>query len=172
MKELLSELSARLPELKWKMGQMGSAFSIHQLPRGLFRTSVVLTAAGCVDEIQDDIDALLKHQNENSAHFLAERIKQKINVLVALHQINVKKNQEQNPVPFSLNKLSTRQQWLQDLELEIQQLMSQQQALSRSLEQMSGINQIEAVLTLKQDLGSIEKRLTLAKETLSQATMF
>lgn len=170
MQEILSELRARLPELQWKIAQLGRAFSVHQLPRGLFRPGVFLTGRGCVEEIQADIDALLLQHHEKSACFLAERIKQKIDVLVTLCQINAKKSNSEQPEPFSVNKLSTRQQWLQNLELEIEQLGRQQQALTRSLQQMNLAGNTTAVLTLKSDLGVIEKRLTLARETLNQAT--
>ncbi|HDS3847010.1 TPA: lpg0405 family Dot/Icm T4SS effector, partial [Legionella pneumophila] len=34
--ELLEELSARLPELEWKINGLSSSISIHNLPKGIF----------------------------------------------------------------------------------------------------------------------------------------
>ncbi|WP_298628110.1 primosomal replication protein PriC [uncultured Legionella sp.] len=169
--ELLTELNSRLPELEWKISELSSAISSHNLPRGLFRTGFELTGAGCVKEIKADMLALSQQKNERSAHFLASRIKQKINVLVALCQIDNKKSKAAEPASFGVKMLSTRQQWIQNLETDINTLTQQQQAMVKSLEHLSHSNNVDAVLALRAELGEVERRLTLAKETLNQAIL-
>ncbi len=167
--EVLSDLVTRLPELEWKISQLGTSFSSRSLPRGLFRTSIAANGVSFVAEIKADLELLLEQKNEHSAFYLAERIRQKINVLVALCQIHSRKNQPEEKVSFGVKMLSTRQQWIHDLELDIQTLEKQQQAMTKTLEQMLRYNKTEAILDLKAELGKIERRLTLAKETFSRA---
>lgn len=169
--ELLTELSARLPELEWKISGLSVSLSSHNLPKGLFRHGIELTGSGCIDEIKEDIHKLSQQKTERSAHFLAERIKQKINVLVALCQIDSKKNKPQMKESFGLTMLSTRQQWIQNLEAEINTLARQQQAMTKSLQQMTRGSNPSAILTLRAELGEVERRLTLAQETLNQAVL-
>ena len=108
--ELLDELTARLPELEWKIGELNASFSNHSLPPGLFRRAIEPSGSACVAEIKTDIQALSQQKNERSAHYLAERIKQKINVLVALCQIQSRKTKPEDKNYFGIKMLSTRQQ--------------------------------------------------------------
>jgi hypothetical protein len=167
--ELLHELIARLPELEWKINGLGSSFSGHSLPRGLFRWSFEPSGAACVAEIKADLQALSQQDNERSANYLAERIRQKINVLVALCQIHSRKNKPQQKAYFGVKMLSTRQQWIHDLEVDIRTMEQQQQAMNKTLDQMMRSQNAAAILQLKSELGEIERRLTLAKETLTRA---
>lgn len=169
--ELLAELSSRLPELEWKISELSVALSSHNLPKGLFHYGMELTGSGCVEEIKVDIQKLSQQNNERSAYFLAERIKQKINVLVALCQIDSKKSKPAGKAHFGLTMLSTRQQWIQNLETEINTLTLQQRAMTKTLQQMSLGTSTSAILVLRAELGEIERRLTLAKETLNQALL-
>ncbi|KTD55382.1 primosomal replication protein [Legionella quateirensis] len=169
--ELLTELSSRLPELEWKISQLSSVISSHNLPKGLFRSGIELTGAGCVKEIQADIQALSEQKNARSAMFLAERIKQKINVLVALCHMNGRKRKPEEQVSFGVKMLSTRQQWIQSLEHEINTLTQQQKAMTKSLHHLTLGGNTNAILTLQAELGEVERRLTLAKETLNQAVL-
>lgn len=170
--ELLNELSSRLPELEWKISELSTSISSRNLPKGLFRSGFEVTGVGCVKEIQADIQALSQQKNERSAHYLAERIKQKINVLVALCHINGRKKKPEKSVYFGVKMLSTRQQWIHNLESEINTLILQQEAMFKSLHHMtsSGGN-TAAILSLQAELGEVEKRLTLARETLNQAVL-
>ncbi len=168
--EILTELYSRLPELEWKISTLKSAFSSHSLPRGLFNTTLEFSAQACVEEIKSDIKALSGQTNQRSAFYLASRINQKINVLVALCQIHSRKNKPEEKVYFGLNMLSTRQQWIHKLESDIQTLEMQHQAMIKSLEQLRLNSNAPAVLSLQGELGEVERRLTLAKEELSRAT--
>lgn len=171
IKDLLTELTARLPELEWKISGLSVALSNHSLPKGLFRPGVELTGHGCVQEIKADINALSIQNNQRSAHFLAERINHKINVLVALCQMDSRKNKPEEQLGFGVTMLSTRQQWIQMLEKDITTLVNQQQAMTKALQQMNLGGNTSAILTLQSELGEVEKRLTLARETLNQAVL-
>ncbi|MCL9683277.1 primosomal replication protein PriC [Legionella maioricensis] len=169
--ELLAELTSRLPELEWKVNGLSSLISGQNVPRGLFRSSNELTGSACVEEIKADIQALSHQKNERSAHFLANRIKQKVNVLVALCQIDSKKNKVEEKTHFGVKMLSTRQQWIENLEIEVSTLEKQQQAIAKALTQMKRTNaNAAAILTVQSELGVVQKRLTLAREALNQAT--
>ncbi|EHL29489.1 primosomal replication protein PriC [Legionella drancourtii] len=167
--QLLSDLITRLPELEWKISGLGASFSSRSLPRGLFANKEP-SGASCIAEIKADIQSLSQQKNERSAFYLAERIRRKVNVLVALCQIHSRKNITEENVSFGVKMLSTRQQWIQGLETDIQTLERQQQALTTTLEQMTRSNHpVAVILQLKSELGEIERRLTLAKETWSRA---
>lgn len=78
-----------------------------------------------------------------------------------------KKSEEK--VSFGIKMLSTRQQWINDLEMEINKLVAQQQAMTKALEHHRHSHNSSAILHLKAELGEVERRLTLAKETLNRA---
>ncbi|STY30721.1 coiled-coil protein [Legionella wadsworthii] len=168
-RELLSDLRERLPELEWKISQLGSFFSCQQLPRGLFRLDTDSTSAACIAEIKADIDALSKQQNKGSALYLADRIRRKVHVLVTLCQMHQGKNKPREKVYFGIKTLSTRQQWINDLELEIKTLSQQQQAMIKALKHLKDSPDANAILHLKAELGEVERRLTLAQETFNRA---
>lgn len=165
--ELLTELMARLPELEWKISGLGSSFSKSSLPKGLFR-NIKADAAACVAEIKKDIDSLSAQKSDRGALYLAEQIKQKINVLVALCHMHRRKNITEEKVYFGVKMLSTRQQWIHALEEDIHLLERQQEAMTNTLKQMLRNQNSTAILHLKAELGEIEQRLTLAKETLNR----
>lgn len=167
--ELLSELSSRLPELEWKLSNLGAFFSRRSLPRGLFSSNMELSGAACIEEIKSDIKVLSEQKNTRSAQYFAERIQQKINVLVSLCQINAKKNKPEGAVYFGVKMLSTRQQWIKTLENDIETLVTQQQAMLNALEQNKLSTNVEVMLSVQAELGEVERRLTLAKEELKRA---
>lgn len=166
--DLLADLSARLPELEWKISGLNANFSSNSFPRGLFQPSYEMTGASCISEIKSDINALSRQKNQRSADYMAKRIQQKINVLVMLCQIQ-KKNKPQAKEQFGLNSLSTRQQWIQSLEQDVHVLDVQHQALLRTFDQIKPKGDTPTLLGVQKELGEIEKRLTLAREALSRA---
>lgn len=167
MDALLADLSSRLPELEWKVGNL-SSFSAQVLPPGLFRSCFGLTAKDCVNEIKSDIHALSQQKHAGCASYIAQRIQQKINVLVSVCQIQTRKGKPEETIHFGLGMLSTRQQWIHDLEQDIQALILQQQAMVRTLEQMKSLSNVAGILSMQTELGALNKRLTLARERLSQ----
>lgn len=168
-KALLLELTERLPELEWKISSLGAALSTNSLPKGLFRQRTDMSAATCIAEIKADLQQLADQKNEYSAYYLAERIQQKISVLVALCHLQANKPKAQEKINFGLDKICTRQQWLQALEKDINRLTAQQQAQIKTLEQIKARGDTQAVLQLQAELGEVEKRLTLAKEAFASA---
>lgn len=169
IKALLADLSARLPELEWKISGLGTSFSNRSLPKGLFHSAREMNGALCIAEIKSDIRALSAQTNKLAAAHLAQQIQQKINVLVALCQINSKRNKPDERPHFGLDSLSTRQQWIQTLEADIQQLLNQRLAVQKALDSINLQSSPQIVLNLQAELGAIEKRLTLAQETLNRA---
>ena len=103
--------------------------------------------------------------------FLAMRINRKINVLVTLCQIYSRKNNQKEKANFGLKMINTRQQWLQSIESDIEVLELQQQAMIKALDQRKQSHNDPAILNLQKELGEVEKRLTLARETLTQAVL-
>lgn len=170
IKELASDLIARLPELEWKTCQLNPILFSKSIPKRLFRATN-LNPVECINELKADIHLLKKQKGEMSALYLAEQIKQKINVLVGVCKIDKKQEKLSEYLPLGINMLSTRQQWLRGLEQEVDVLTQQQQALLKRLASMkSNHKDASVMLNLQAELGSIEQRLTLAQEALSNAT--
>jgi hypothetical protein len=128
-----------------------------------------LTGSVCIEEIKADIRTLSQQKNECSANYLAHQIRKKVNVLVTLCQMESRKSRVEKKVHFGVRMLSTRQQWIATLEQDVKILEEQQQAITKTLEQMRDNSKATAILNIKSELGEIEKRLTLARETLIQA---
>jgi len=168
--ESLQELSARLPELEWKLLALNIPLSSKKLPAGLFLEQFEMTAQTCVDEVKADLRALKSQKNERSARYLAERIRQKINVLVRLCQLHSSKAPPEVKANFSIQAMSTRQQWLQTVQQDIAMLAAQERALQSTLIKLQASGDMQALLNLQSDLGEVERRLTLAQETFARAT--
>ncbi|QRN02692.1 hypothetical protein GH742_01725 [Legionella sp. MW5194] len=162
---LLNELNARLPELEWKLANL-HAFNPLSLPKGLFQTTNGSLAGAFIAEVKHDIDRLAERDDLQSARFVAERIKQKINVLVNLCQLNEKVRTPIEKPAYTLPRIMTRQQWLQSLEKDLDALGHQHQALlNRHQKNLDA----EAQLRLQAELGELEKRMTLLRETYQKA---
>ena len=165
--EILNRLIARIPELEWKVRDIGTFISSQNIPKGLFRIAEP-SGASCIAEIKADIYRLSQQNDERSAIYMAERLRQKVNVLVVLCQVYHRKNKPENKFGFCVNMLSTRQQWINDLEAEINLLVEQQQAIKNTLEQLKFHHpKSNIILNVKLDLGEVERRLTLAREALN-----
>ena len=167
--ESVQALSARLPELAWKLDAMYTEINPNLLPRGLFNQQFEMTPQSCIQEIKNDLRILNAHKNERSMHYLASRVNQKINVLVRLCQMRTDKKIKPSP-GFGVQSITTRQQWLETLRQDIEKLSLQQQALSARLQQLQGKHTSQDLIQIKADIGEIERRVTLARETLARAT--
>ncbi len=166
--DMVEQISARLPELAWKLNALGSTLKANTLPPALFRARVEITPQSCIDEIKNDLTVLSQQTGQRSVNYLADRIHQKINVLVRLCQVHARKNIPQRQVHFGVQTLSTRQQWLQVMRDDITRLTEQQHALTCALNNAKSTPQ--ALLQLQNELGEAERCLTLAKETYERAT--
>ena len=172
LQEIIQRLSARLPELEWKLSRLGTEINPALLPRTLFRSRIELTSQSCIDEIKADLLAIKQQSNEQSAHYLAERVGQKINVLVRLCQHDPDKKKAVRQEHFGVQAMGTRQQWLQTMQRDIDTLTLQHQALAARLVTLQAASNTQAILNLQVELGKAERRLTLAKETLARSTVF
>lgn len=168
----IDRLSARLPEVEWKLLRMGAVLNATLLPQGLFRHQLEYTPKSCVDEIRADLATLKSQNNEQATCFLAQQVLKKINVLVRLCQQKLKKKTSEQQVPMGIHAISTRQQWLQTLQNDIDRLTDQQQALLKTLTRLQSGNDVQALLQIQAELGDAERCLTLAKETLVRSTMY
>lgn len=167
--ELLKQLEARLPELEWKLSALGSYINPKLLPKGLFRDRFELTPQTCAEEIKYDLRVLKTQTNEQSAHYMASRLNQKINVLVRLCKTQPVKSIQKSNMSLSLQAMSTRQRWLQTMQDDISRLKSQREALLLILATMESRCDVQAVLKLQAELGEVERRVTMAVETQSKA---
>ena len=165
-------LSARLPELVWKLSTLQSVFNPTLLPRGLFKDQLEMTPQSCIDEINADLQLLKDHKNERSVRFLTERVSQKINVLVRLCQMQSDKKPSAQSMTFGVQAISTRQQWLENLQEDIDRLSTQHLALTATLNKLQAGSDLRATLSLQAEVGEVERRLTLARETLARATAY
>lgn len=167
----LAQLLARLPELEWQLSKQSLSFSPRALPAGLFRQAFDAPTAAYVAEIKADIATLQTfHNNQRVAHYLALKINQKINVLVTVCSRHNRLQPEMTVANYGVDKMSTRQQWLQSLESSITILIEQKSALEGALAQKDKPRDDESQLNLARELGELEKRLTLARETYARAT--
>jgi uncharacterized protein YlxP (DUF503 family) len=166
--ESLDTLVARLPNLAWKLKTLYSFIPAHLLPTGLFNERLEMTPEICIEEINEDLKAMALQQNERSIKYIAERVSRKINVLVQLCQ-KEPDHDSKRAFTFTLQSISTRQQWLDSVREEISQLIAQQHALQKSLtEALKNDPTSPAIIALRAEIGKLEERLTLARETLAQ----
>lgn len=165
--KLLTELLARMPELEWQLSKLGAVFSPSTLPPGLFHQPYDAPVTDYIAEIKKDIARLSSQTNFQRTHYLALKINQKINVLVALcASYNQKATQDTSCV---IDALLTRKSWLATMEQNLQTFSVQQDALIRRMEQRTSLS-MDAQLNLQKELGELEKKLTLVREAYFRAT--
>jgi hypothetical protein len=172
MTDVLDGLMSRLPELEWRLGEIG-AITEKQLPRGLFRCAEEgrrLDAVCYIREIKSDIEALGRQREIHSERYLVEKVSQKIHVLLQLCQLARRKTESKPRAPLSVHRLSTRQQWLGQLQDDIDRLMVQQQALRRAVEEKASLRAPDAMLALQRELGEITRYLVMAEEAFAVAS--
>lgn len=164
--DLLQTLLNRLPELEWQLNKLGTEFSARLLPPGLFQLPIDASKSDYIDQLRNDIKRVSHQKDIKSIHFLVEKINQKINVLV---QICCSRPRDtiSKDITLTINKLSTRQGWLNDLEQMTQVLNEQKKALISALSETT--NQ-EIKMSLHYEIGLLERKLTLNHEAYYQAT--
>lgn len=166
--KIAQDLIARLPELEWKINTLGSSFCTFQLPKNLFTIKDNITGSACIADIRNDICLLLNQQSSRCALFLAQRIKQKINVLVLICHIHPSKESAHEKMNFNLQTLSSRKQWVAECELQIANLQQQKYAIEQRLVRNTQKETAALILSLKAELGTVERQLSIAVESLNQ----
>ncbi len=166
--DLCDQVCARLPELEWRLSQLGTILHAGLLPRGLFTPSLNLDAQHCIADIKHDVVVLAQQKQRQRAYYLADRIHQKIEVLVRFCNLNRNKMPAANRTSvFTLDALSTRQQWLSGMQARVSALTEQQAALKNADHMLRGST--ESRLRLDAELGDVTQKLTLAQESLLRA---
>ncbi len=163
----LSHLTARLPELAWQLNKIDKPILPNLLPPGLFKSCIDVPASFYIDEIKTDIERMKKSRSDAGERYLASKIQQKITVLVSICDKTVREKKTPASTDFSVKAIVTRQQWLQSLEATIKSLTEQRDALINCLAQKDSHENIQ--LNCYSELGLLEKRLTLAKETYAKS---
>ena len=128
-----------------------------------------MTPQTCIDEINANLSVLKTHKDDLSARYLADRVSEQINVLVKLCQLYASMQPAQKNVSFGVQSISTRQQWLSELQENINQLSAQKQAMLAALNQKKASQKPLVYLQLQAEVGEIDRRLTLARETLERS---
>lgn len=161
--QLLNALESRLPELEWRIGYINPSLLAQALPAGLFRPQIEPSSAGCIDEIKQDIAALARQDSEKSAFFLANRIHQKINVLIDLCKTRDNKPQT-DMMQAVLYKINTRKQHIEALESDILSLEIQKKSLKKRAASLETESSQLVLLKIQKELGAIERKLTVLLE--------
>lgn len=161
---MINTLTARLPELLWHLSKINSFIHPNQLPKGLFRFKLEYTPDSCAAEIKFDLQILKNQKNELRAHYLADIISKKINVLVAICKNKTLIQAKKPNTEFGLQEIATRQKFLQSRQQEIDKLEEMQKALLLHLQKAELINDSISILRLKKELGEILQSISLAKE--------
>lgn len=170
IKDLVPELYARLPELELQLSNLPPAFLKRHLPPGVFVPKGDLSASGCINEIKNDLKVLSSQERMIASTYLSEKINNKINILVGICQLAKKTLRPTGEKQgLSLKKISSRQQWLQDLEGEIGIISEQKKALEETLTHTRSNADSKLLLKIKAELGQVEQQLTQAQELLNRA---
>ncbi len=168
----VQRLSARLPELAWKLNMIGGSLHPSLFPRGLFRSRFEYTPTTCIEEINGDLQTIKQQTNEQAMNYLAERVVQKINVLVRICQQHARQKKTEQQAPLGVQAISTRQQWLKTMQREIETLSEQQKALETAFNDLKLGANTEAMLCAQAELGQAERRLMQAKETYARSAQY
>lgn len=154
---IIQKLEERLPELEWKLNN-SSKIIFSELPTDLFPKKIEGRPAELITLLKQEIQRLSEQKNDSSCYYLAQKLYQKINLLVLCLKLQKTKSDQTNFYPPSF---SNRQQFIANLQEQIQALNSQHHALNLRI---SKTQDTQVSLQLKKELGQIEKRLTEIKE--------
>jgi len=164
--DIVDKLLARLPELEWKIGSLSFVLRAAMLPRGLFKQRSDITAHSCVEEIKSDLVILKTQTNERVAQHIANQVGKKIDVLVRICQLQRSTTVKQHPVNFTINKISTREQWLTMLYTEAATLQLQRDAIATTCAMLQKYQQTTELLKAQTELAELESRLAVVNTAL------
>jgi hypothetical protein len=169
LNDAVHALATRIPELEWRLSKL-PYIARAKLPRGLFQHDTHLTwidSRRCIESLRHDLEALQANPDDFAAHFIAQQLSRKVNVLLRIcHESSFK--EARLPV-FSMQRMSTRQQWLVQLQQDITRLTAQQAALLEALSTHEArLMSVDATLLLQHELGEVTRRLTEAQEKLAR----
>lgn len=165
-KKSIDELNQRLPELLWQMKSIKRIIPRSHLPAGLFKNTSSEPEA-YIEDIQADIERIRVQTAPKVIHYMVEQVARKIDVLVNCCKKKPSPHSKSSKSRLSVQAISTRQQWLQDIEKEVFSLQQQEQALRKQLNTCARSD--AKILSLQAELGDIQRQLTLSNEALKKA---
>ena len=168
--EQIEALSARLPELEWKLSSLKAPLYSKLFPKGLFHFQQEISAQQCIKEIRTDVLRLQMQDSAAGAGYLAKQVEQKINVLVSICYLDMTKTAAEQVSQYFMDQICTRRQWLENIEQDMCKLKVQYQAIIKSLSALEASGDAQAILMMKAELGEIERQLTIAQEAWEKAT--
>lgn len=161
----IQQLSMRLRALEWVFYQWQDMIRPKQIPAGLFR----VPAGGQLPvvyfkDVQRDLERLKSIKDINSARYLAQKIRHKINILVYLYQTQTQKqyiNYTTTPTQFC-----TRKQWLSDIEDKVKQLEAQRNSVQMLYQQAVHQAETHKTMQFQNHLSEIEQYLQELKKVI------
>lgn len=167
---LIEQLKLRLPELEWKISQLPRNKDLWRLPQGIFRLKAGNPYSLYIDEIKKDIQQLEQQVGPKSQWYLAKQIEAKIALLIRMSVLQKKASSNHTLHNSVLQRLSTRKQWMEDLEQRMDSLNQQICAMKERLANHSERHAPEPRLQLEQDIGQASQQLTLLQERYQRAS--
>tara|TARA_B100000949_G_C14205583_1_gene417947 strand:+ start:40 stop:582 length:543 start_codon:yes stop_codon:yes gene_type:complete len=171
MQWLIEQLKQRIPEMEWKINQLPPNKHLWRLPRGIFRLKAGSPYAFYITEIKEDIELLEAQTCPKRQWYLAKQIETKITLLIRISTLQNKNNTPSGNQNTIVQRLSTRKQWMEELEQRIDQITRQivamEQQLSKYTEQKK---HLQTRLQLEHDIGEAHRQRTLLKEQYQRAS--
>jgi hypothetical protein len=189
------ELASRITEIEWHGRQNGLRVQPHLYPKGLFKVQSIpvqqYQLASYIEELRQDLHVLQQKQGIVQKHFLAQRLKQKIYVLVNSLKSQTKPKSTLNPMASVLNRLNPETDSIYEYYYKQKQgapkqvLDKQLLKLNRDLAELtktknekyqvlqSGKSKSSdelkrTVLALSKQIGQLEQKIAQIKEALAQ----
>ncbi len=171
MQWLIEQLKQRIPEMEWKINQLPPNKHLWRLPRGIFRLKAGSPYAFYITEIKEDIALLEAQTCPKGQWYLAKQIETKITLLIRISTLQKKTHSPSSNQNAVVQRLSTRKQWLEELEQRIHQITRQISAMEQQLDKYTEQkNHLQARLQLEHDIGQSRRQKTLLKEQYQRAS--
>lgn len=167
---LIEQLNARIPELEWKISQLPPNKSSWRLPRDVFRLKPGSPYLGYVSEVKEDLAQLALQRGATGQHYLAKKIEHKISLLIRMCVLQALQKAGSPTTIGVLQRLSTRQQWLAELQVQLSQTTQQIAAMQRQLSSPAIKKDTQAQLQLQHDIGQALQQHTILKERYQRAS--
>lgn len=145
----------RLPELERQILKFGEFFPLKLLPPGLFRE--VTCGLDCIVDIERDLNVITPKTSDAMVVYWSERLSRKIHVLV--HICRTQQHTFKDRPKAVLDKMGTRTQWLEQIQIKQTQLNSQRAAVAARLETMQTAQDLPLIHALQKELQAIDAQL-------------
>jgi hypothetical protein len=150
--QTMQRIRERLPELERQISKCEEKFPLHLLPKGLFRD--VYSGMDCIADILRDLDIIQSETSERVVTYCSMRLSQKIHVLV--HICRTQSHKMSTAIKPVLETISTRSQWLEQLQNRQRSLSLQRAAILKTLERADA----KTVPALQKELQDIDLQLS------------